>query len=122
MHDMSPADLAAIAGTFLAAVITGFGLRRGEAERLGSPAAEPGQPAGGHAGPDAETQRAILDELRDLHADMAAWRREDEMQRRAARDSSVVERFRQVEAKQAKILDLLGNFDDGRDTDGHRPR
>lgn len=33
MPDMSPVDVAAIAGTFLAAIISGLGLRRGEAER-----------------------------------------------------------------------------------------
>ena len=37
MPDMSPADLAAIAGTFLAAIISGLGLRRGEAEKKGLP-------------------------------------------------------------------------------------
>ena len=77
MPDMSPADVAAIAGTFLAAVITGLGLRRGEAEKRSLPAAEPGLSAGVFVGMDAETQRSILEELREMHADMAAWRRQD---------------------------------------------
>ena len=74
MPDMSAADLAAIAGTFLAAVITGLGLRRGEAEKRGLPAADPSLSAGVFVGLDAETQRSILEELRELHADLAAWR------------------------------------------------
>ncbi len=37
-------------------------------------------------GMDAETRRSILDELRDMHAEMAAWRRQDEMERRVDRD------------------------------------
>lgn len=111
MPDMSPADLAAIAGTFLAAVITGLGLRRGEAEKRALPAAEPGLSAGVFIGMDAETQRSILEELRDMHADMAAWRRQDEVERRADKDRTVVERFEQVENNQAKILGLLHKLD-----------
>ena len=74
MPDMSPADLAAVAGTFLAAVITGLGMRRGDAEKRGLPAADQSLSAGVFLGLDAETLHAILDALRDLHADLASWR------------------------------------------------
>ena len=113
MPDMSPADLAAIAGTFLAAIISGLGMRRGEAEKRGLPAADPGLSAGVFVGMEAETQRAVLEELRDLHADLVAWRREDEMERRADRDRTTVERFEQLEGNQAKILGLLRRMDEG---------
>ena len=83
MPDTSAADIATIAGAFLAAVISGFGLRRGEAEKRGLPAAEERLSAGVFVGLDGETQRSILDELREMHADMAAWRRADEAERRA---------------------------------------
>lgn len=115
MPDMSPADLAAIAGTFLAAIISGLGLRRGEAEKNGLPAAEPGLSAGVFVGMEAETQRAALEELRDLHADLVAWRRQDEMERRADKDRTTVERFEQIEGNQAKILGLLRKIDGGED-------
>jgi hypothetical protein len=120
MPDMSPADLAAIAGTFLAAIISGLGLRRGEAEKNGLPAAEPGLSAGVFVGMEAETQRAALEELRDLHADLVAWRRRDEMERRADKDRTTVERFEQLEGNQAKILGLLRKIDEGED--GSAPR
>ena len=122
MPDMSPADMAAVAGTFLAAVITGLGLRRGEAEKQGLPAADPGLSAGVFVGMDAETQRSILDELREMHADMAAWRRQDEMDRRADRDRTVVERFEQIEGNQARILGLLRRLDEGEDQESHHRR
>lgn len=121
MPDMSPADVAAIAGTFLAAVITGLGLRRGEAEKRGLPAAEPGLSAGVFVGMDAETQRSILEELREMHADMAAWRRQDETERRADKDRTMVERFEQIEGNQARILSLLHRMDEGEAADAaHR--
>ena len=113
MPDMSPADLAAVAGTFLAAVITGLGLRRGDAEKRGLPAADQSLSAGVFLGLDAETLHAILDALRDLHADLASWRREDELERRADRDRSADERFAVVEDNQAKILGLLRGTEDG---------
>lgn len=121
MPDMSPADVAAIAGTFLAAVISGLGLRRGEAERRGLPAPDPALSAGVFVGMEAETQRSILDELREMHADMAAWRRQDEMERRADKDRTTVERFEQIEGNQAKILGLLRKID-GEDAEHHRRR
>lgn len=114
MPDMSAADLAAIAGTFLAAIISGLGLRRGEAEKKGLPAADPGL--------EAETQRALLEELRDLHADLVVWRRQDEMERRAVRDRTTTERFEQIENNQAKILGLLHRIDDGGEQEPHRER
>ena len=119
MPDMSAADLAAIAGTFLAAIISGLGLRRGEAERRGLPAADPGLSAGVFVGMDADMQRSILEELREMHADMAAWRRQDEIERRADRDRTTVERFEQIEGNQAKILGLLRRIDAG---EGEAPR
>lgn len=122
MPDMSPADVAAIAGTFLAAVITGLGLRRGEAEKRSLPAADPGLSAGVFVGMDAETQRSILEELREMHADMAAWRRQDEIERRADKDRTVVERFEQIEGDQARILSLLHRIDEGQDAASPRQR
>lgn len=79
MLAMSAADLAALLGTFLAAIITGLGLRRGEAERRDLPAADQMLSAGVFMGLDAETLRAILDELCGLRADLAGWRRHDEL-------------------------------------------
>lgn len=122
MPDMSPADLAAIAGTFLAAIISGLGLRRGEAEKKGLPAADPGLSAGVFVGMEAETQRAMLDELREVHADLVTWRRQDEMERRADKDRTTVERFEQIEGNQAKILGLLHRIDEGADRDPQRRR
>ncbi len=122
MPDMSAADLAAIAGTFLAAIISGLGLRRGEAEKNGLPAADPGLSAGVFVGMEAETQRALLEELRDLHADLVAWRRQDEMERRADRERSTVERFDQIETNQSRILDLLRRIDEGEAQDPPRRR
>ena len=112
MPDMSAADLAAIAGTFLAAIISGLGLRRGEAEKNGLPAADPGLSAGAFVGLEAETQRALLEELRDLHADLVVWRREDETQRRADQDRITLERFEQIECNQTRILGLLRRMDE----------
>lgn len=120
MPDMSAADLAAIAGTFLAAIISGLGLRRGEAEKNGLPAADPGLSAGVFVGLEAETQRALLEALRDLHADLVAWRRQDEMERRADVDRTTVERFDQIETNQSRILDLLRRIDEDEAQD--RPR
>ena len=122
MPDTSAADVAAIAGTFLAAIISGLGLRRGEAERRGLPAADPGLAAGVFVGMDGETQRAILEALREMHADMAAWRRQDEIERRADRDRSTVERFEEIEANQAKMLGLLRKIDSDRGEDLPRRR
>ncbi len=122
MPDMSPADVAAIAGTFLAAVITGLGLRRGEAEKRSLPAAEPGLSAGVFVGMDAETQRSILEELREMHADMAAWRRQDEIERRADKDRTMVERFEQIEGNQTRILSLLHRIDEGQEAAAPRTR
>ena len=122
MPDMSAADLAAIAGTFLAAIISGLGLRRGEAEKNGLPAADPGLSAGVFVGMEAETQRALLEELRDLHADLVAWRRQDEMERRADRERTTVERFDQIETNQTRILDLLRRIDEGEAQDPPRRR
>ena len=119
MPDMSPADLAAVAGTFLAAIISGLGMRRGEAEKRGLPAADPGLSAGGFVGLEAESQRALLEELRDIHADLLAWRRDDEAERRADRERTTVERFEQLENNQAKILGLLHKIDAG---DGGEPQ
>ncbi len=120
--DLSPADLAAIAGTFLAAIITGLGLRRGEAEKKGLPAADASLSAGVFVGLDAETQRSILEELRDMHADMAAWRRLDEVARRADRDRTTDERLEEVEGNQAKILGLLRKIDEDGEGERHRRR
>ena len=114
MPDMSAADLAAIAGTFLAAVITGLGLKRGEAEKRGLPAADPSLSAGVFFGLDAETQRSILEELREMHADMAAWRHDDEVLRRVDRERSTHERFEVIEGNQATILGLLRRMEEGR--------
>ena len=122
MPDMSAADVAAIAGTFLAAIISGLGLRRGEAEKKGLPAADPGLSAGVFVGLEAETQRAVLEELRDLHADLVVWRRQDEMERRADKDRTTVERFEQIENNQAKILGLLHKIDDGGEREPRRER
>ena len=122
MPDMSAADLAAIAGTFLAAIISGLGLRRGEAEKNGLPAADPGLSAGVFVGMEAETQRALLEELRDLHADLVAWRRQDEMERRADRERTTVVRFDQIETNQSRILDLLRRIDEGEAQDPPRRR
>lgn len=122
MPDMSPADMAAIAGTFLAAVITGLGLRRGEAEKRGLPAADASLSAGVFIGMDTEMQRSILEELREMHADMAAWRRQDEVERRADRDRITVERFEQLEGNQARILGLLRGIDGGEGAGPHRRR
>ena len=123
MPDMSPADIAAIAGTFLAAIITGLGLRKGEAEKRSLPAADPSLSAGVFVGLDATTQRSILDELRDMHADMVAWRREDDADRERNTDA----RFEKVEDNQARILALLQRIDGGEAHgaergEGHRPR
>ena len=115
MPDMSPVDLAAIAGTFLAAIISGLGLRRGEAEKRSLPAADVPNSAGVFVGMDAETQRSILEELREMHTDMASWRKQDEIERRADKDRTTVERFEQVENNQAKILALLRRIDGGGD-------
>ena len=111
MHDMSAADLAALLGTFLAAIITGLGLRRGEAERRDLPAADQTLSAGVFMGLDAETLRAILDELCDLHGDLSAWRRQDEQRRKADTDRRTDHRFEQIETDQAKILRLLRKMD-----------
>ena len=122
MPDMSAADLAAIAGTFLAAIISGLGLRRGEAEKNGLPAADPGLSAGVFVGLEAETQRALLEELRDLHADLVVWRREDETQRRADQDRTTLERFEQIECNQTRILGLLRRMDETEAQDQPRRR
>lgn len=111
MPDISPADAAAIAGAFLAAVISGLGLRRGEAEKRGLPAPDPSLAAGVFVGLEAETQRALLEELRELRADLAGWRGQDEAERRADRERTAVERFEQIETNQAKILALLHRID-----------
>jgi hypothetical protein len=111
MPDMSAADLAALLGTFLAAIITGLGLRRGEAEKRDLPAADPSLSAGVFVGLDAETQRAILDEIRDLHADLADWRRQDDIRRRAEAERETDQRFEQIETDQAKMLRLLRRMD-----------
>ncbi len=104
MPDMSPTDLAALAGAFLAAVISGLGLRRGAAERRDLPVRDRAVPG---CGEDREALRAVLDALHALHADLSAWRRQDETERRADRDRSTRERFEQIETDQARILDLL---------------
>ena len=122
MPDMSAADLAAIAGTFLAAIISGLGLRRGEAEKKGLPAADPSLAAGVFVGLEAETQRAVLEELREFHADLVAWRRQDEVERRADKDRTTVERFEQIETNQARILGLLRKIDEGGGQDPPRGR
>lgn len=118
MPDMSPTDLAALAGAFLAAVISGLGLRRGEAERRVRPVADRDPPAGGEG---REALRAILDGVHAIHADLSAWRRQDELQRRADRDRSTEERFGRIETDQARILDLLGG-PGGDGPDPLRPR
>ena len=84
MPDMSPADVAAIVGTFLAAIITGLGLKRGDAER----------------------------KIRDLHADLVRWHEEDEIARRADKERSTDERFAKVEGNQARIVGLLHQLRD----------
>ena len=122
MPDMSPADLAAVAGTFLAAIISGLGMRRGEAEKNGLPAPDPGLSAGVFVGMEAETQRAVLEALRDLHADLVAWRRQDEMERRADKDRTTVERFEQLESNQVRILELLHRIDEHEARDPHPRR
>lgn len=122
MPDMSPADVAAIAGTFLAAIISGLGLRRGEAEKRELPAPDQSLSAGVFVGLDGETQRHILDELRDMHADLAAWRRQDEAERRADKDRTTVERFEQIETNQAKILTLLHRIDGEKAEGAHSGR
>lgn len=104
MPDMSPTDLAALAGTFLAAVISGLGLRRGAVERRGSPAGGRNPPS---EGDERDSLRAILGGLHAIHADLSAWRRQDEMERRADLDRSTEERFDQIETNQSRILDLL---------------
>ncbi len=71
---------------------------------------------------DAETQRSILNELRDMHADMAAWRRQLEIERRVDRDRNTDDRLDQVEGNQAKILGLLRNIDEDEDAERHRRR
>ena len=111
MPDMSPADIAGIAGAFLAAIISGLGLKRGEAEKRGLPAPDPSLAAGVFVGLEAETQRAILDALRELHADLANWRGQDEAERRADKERSTAERFEQIENDQAKMLALLHRID-----------
>jgi len=68
----------------------------------GSPTADALLPAGVFVGMDAEAQRSILNELRDMHADMAAWRRQDEIERRVDRDRSTDDRLDQVEGNQAR--------------------
>jgi len=78
--------------------------------------------AGVFVGMDGETQRSILDELGDMHADMAAWRRQDEIERRVDRDRSTDDRLDQVEGNQAKILGLLRKIDEGEDAERHRRR
>ena len=113
MPDMSPADVAAIVGTFLAAIITGLGLKRGDAERKSLPAADASLSAGVFVGMDGETQRSILEEIRDLHADMVRWREEDGIARRADKERSTDERFAKVEGNQAKIVGLLHQLRDG---------
>ena len=122
MPDMSPVDVAAIAGTFLAAIISGLGLRRGEAERNGLPAADPGLSAGVFLGLDADTQRSILEVLREMHADLTSWRKQDEIERQASRERTTVERFEQIEGNQAKILGLLRKIDEGEDQDARHRR
>ena len=67
---------------------------------------------------DGETQRSILEEIRDLHADMVRWREEDESARRADKERSTDERFAKVEGNQAKIVGLLHQLRDG---DSERP-
>ena len=86
------------------------------------PAADPGLSAGVFVGMEAETQRAMLDELREFHADLVTWRRQDEMERRADKDRTTVERFEQIEGNQAKILGLLHRIDEGADRDPQRRR
>ncbi len=112
MPDMSPADVAAIVGTFLAAIITGLGLKRGDAERRNLPAADQSLAAGIFVGMDGETQRSILEEIRDMHADMARWREEDDNARRADKERSTDERFAKVEDNQARIVGLLHQLRD----------
>ena len=85
-------------------------------------AADPGLSAGVFVGMEAETQRALLEELRDLHADLVAWRRQDEMERRADRERTTVERFDQIETNQSRILDLLRRIDEGEAQDSPRRR
>ena len=114
MPDMSAADLAALLGTFLAAIISGLGLRRGEAEKRGLPAEEFGAPTGLPADFDAEIRRAILEaveELRELHASLRSWRRQDEQWRQADADRATDERFEQIEADQAKMFHRLQRMD-----------
>lgn len=111
MPDMSAADLAALLGTFLAAIITGLGLRRGEAEKRGLSAEDFGASAGLLASFDAEVQRALLDELRELHASLRSWRRQDEQWRQADADRATDERFEQIEADQAKMFHRLQRMD-----------
>ncbi len=67
---------------------------------------------------DGETQRSILEEIRDLHADMARWREEDEIARRADKERSTDERFAKVEDNQARIVGLLHQL---RDSEAERP-
>jgi len=90
--------------------------------RTGLPAADASLSAGVFVGMDAETQRSILDELRDMHADMAAWRRQDEIECRVDRDRSTDHRLDQVEGNQAKILGLLRKLDEVDDGERHRRR
>ena len=111
MLAMSAADFAALLGTFLAAIITGLGLRKGEAERRDPLAADQMLSDGNFMALDAETLRAILDELCALRADLAAWRRQDEQRRRAEADRETDERFEQIESDQAKMARLLRRMD-----------
>ena len=99
---------------FLPSVFAGYS--------TGLPAPDPGLSAGVFVGMDAETQRSILEELREMHADMAAWRRQDEIERRADQDRTTVERFEQIEGNQAKILGLLRRIEGGEDAAPQRRR
>lgn len=83
MPDTSLADYAAIAGAFIAAVITGLGLKRGEKEKSSLPAPNDAMSAGVFVGLDSRVEQAILEEVRGMRADQAAWRKEDREERRA---------------------------------------
>ena len=86
----------------------------------GLPAADASPSAGVFVGINGETQRSILDELRDMHADMATWRRQDEMECRVDRDRSTDKHMDQVEGNQAKILGMLHKIDEGDEGERHR--
>ena len=60
--------------------------------------------------------------LREMHADLTSWRKQDEIERQASRERTTVERFEQIEGNQAKILGLLRKIDEGEDQDARHRR